>query len=35
MGTLGCDDAKLQEEWGIIPTAINDIFNEINNLRNI
>lgn len=26
MGTLGCDDSKLEEEWGIIPSAIHDIF---------
>ncbi|ETO19831.1 hypothetical protein RFI_17398 [Reticulomyxa filosa] len=26
MGTMGCDDAKLQEEWGIIPSSIYHIF---------
>ena len=34
MGTLGCDDAKLQEEWGVIPTAIHDIFNTLGNNNN-
>lgn len=29
MGTLGCDDNKLIEEWGVIPTAINDMFKHI------
>lgn len=29
MGTAGCDDAKLQEEWGVIPTAIHHIFTSL------
>ena len=29
MGTSGCDDAKLQEEWGVIPTAIHNIFDTL------
>ncbi|ETO13176.1 hypothetical protein RFI_24198 [Reticulomyxa filosa] len=26
MGTTGCDDSKLQEEWGIIPSSIYHMF---------
>eukprot|EP01083_Nonionella_stella_P144390 450746_1 len=34
MGTLGCDDSKLQEEWGVIPSAIHDIFDTLSRRTN-
>jgi hypothetical protein len=29
MGTAGCDDSMLEEEWGIIPTGIHDMYKTI------